>query len=1263
MEVSAVSVDAAAAPVAGAPAVSEATASEDAESEKSHEEFLLWRAERLISKIIAAETNPNPRHLHALASVLEEQESRCMQESGSSNNARSSHPIGKLINLVRENDEFYELISSRLLSESRYNISIRAAACRLLLSCPSNGMYPHVFDDTVVDNLKSWVVEDILNGSADVCNWKRELGRSKPTDFELLKTYATGLLAMSLAGGTKVVEDILASGLSAKLMRYLRMRILGEANYNQKDAISQSEVKHSSVSTCTRGREENKVRPWQALDGLKIADECLSGDQSMESDREKNTSMRQAHEEECCHDGDKLLKIELVASSTNVVYGEADNAVEDECKNRDLLDEKLKFGERQVARPVYDDDAAENVRDDSARRRTSRGCPRSRAKGRISEGTLENEKVLLSPSSRLRLNGMSRSSADKSPHKSEEGQINFDSEKNLVRAASLLLSIEKDADDRFTECLVGSRDISDSIKKATRAAEAEARAANAPAEAIKAAGDAAAELVRSAALEVWKSTSEEDTAVLAASKVASTVVDAAIATKASSHFRPLDKSSLDIFDGLLESKVAKSEPMEDPEEFFIIEGKSLTQLREKYSILCLQRLGEYVEALGPILHEKGVDVCLAFLQRYSNGGEAADKLVLLPEVLKLVSSLAAHKKFSSLFIDRGGMQKLLAVCRASSTYVGLSSCLFTIGSLQGVMERVCALSSDNVYQVVELALKLLECSQELARKNAAIFLTDAFVFRAILDTFDAQDGMQKMLNLLQGAASIRSGGNSGMLGMPRPNFQNDRTSAEVLSSQEKAIAYHSCVALRQYFRAHLLLLVDSLRPNKNTRNIARGTSSARASYRPLDISNDAMDVIFQQIQRDRKLGSAFVRARWPAIEKFLASNGHIVMLELCQAPSVERYLHDLAQYALGVLHIATFVPYGRKLTLNATLSNNRLGMAVILDAANGSGYVEREVIHSALNVLVNLVCPPPSISNKASVSLPTQQSASTNLLNGFALENRERHLEQNMSERNILFSDLNESRESGRNAGTTSCSSQTTVTSMTSGVVGDRRICLGPGAGCAGLAAQLEQGYHQAREAVRANNGIKVLLHLLHPRMPTPLQALDSIRALACRVLLGLARDETIAHILTKLQVGKKLSELIRDLGSQAYGNDPNRWQAELSQVAIELIAIVTNSGRASTLAASDAAAPTLRRIERAAIAAATPITYHSRELLLLIHEHLQFSGLTATAAALEKGGFFATTAIFVRNTSPSSNFNQRDICTSSSLAVWSHPMWISFRC
>lgn len=39
-------------------------------------------------------------------------------------------------------------------------------------------------------------------------------------------------------------------------------------------------------------------------------------------------------------------------------------------------------------------------------------------------------------------------------------------------------------------------------------------------------------------------------------------------------------------------------------------------------------------------------------------------------------------------------------------------------------------------------------------------------------------------------------------------------------------------------------------------------------------------------------------------------------------------------------------------------------------------------------------------------------------------------------------------------------------------------------------------------------------------------------------------------------QVGRKLSELIRDSGNQAPGSEQSRWQVELSQVAIELIGV-----------------------------------------------------------------------------------------------------------
>lgn len=196
------------------------------------------------------------------------------------------------------------------------------------------------------------------------------------------------------------------------------------------------------------------------------------------------------------------------------------------------------------------------------------------------------------------------------------------------------------------------------------------------------------------------------------------------------------------------------------------------------------------------------------------------------------------------------------------------------------MERVCALPSDVISQIVELALQLIECSQDhQARKNAASFLAATFVFRAIIDAFDSHDGLQRLMSLLRDAASVRSGVSTGQASNSG-SLQNDRSTADVLTSSEKNIASLICITLRQYFRAHFLLLVDSVRPMKNIRSAPRNIS--RAANKPLDISNEAMDAVFRQIQKDRKLGPALAKAHWPVVDKFLLSNGHTIMLELCQ---------------------------------------------------------------------------------------------------------------------------------------------------------------------------------------------------------------------------------------------------------------------------------------------------------------------------------------------------------------------------------------------
>lgn len=131
---------------------------------------------------------------------------------------------------------------------------------------------------------------------------------------------------------------------------------------------------------------------------------------------------------------------------------------------------------------------------------------------------------------------------------------------------------------------------------------------------------------------------------------------------------------------------SEAEANEDVDEYSIPDPEHLAQLREKYCVQCLEFLGEYVEVLGPVLHEKGVDVCLALLQRGNKSKETSQTSMLLPDVMKLICALAAHRKFAALFVDRGGMQKLLALPRIPQTFIGLSSCLFTIGSIQVICD-------------------------------------------------------------------------------------------------------------------------------------------------------------------------------------------------------------------------------------------------------------------------------------------------------------------------------------------------------------------------------------------------------------------------------------------------------------------------------------------------------------------------------------------------------------------------------------------------
>jgi len=244
----------------------------------------------------------------------------------------------------------------------------------------------------------------------------------------------------------QIVEDVLTSGLSAKLMHYLRVRVLKEPSTSR---IHTTETKHVSLKTKEEGR--SRVR--------KIVD-TVEGDHVLETD-----SGREMGQTDVQPDGEFEIDGRDVFNVSGVV------------------DCKIKPG---------DDNS---VRDDPSRHRLNRS--KSRGRGRVHEGAPDTEVLLASPrSGRLLVR-------DRDLSKISDGRNAEDVTVCLGKMKSGIMEIEReDNDECFQGCIIGTKNITDLVKRAVGAAETEARAAHAPDDAAKAAGDAAAELVKTAALEV-----------------------------------------------------------------------------------------------------------------------------------------------------------------------------------------------------------------------------------------------------------------------------------------------------------------------------------------------------------------------------------------------------------------------------------------------------------------------------------------------------------------------------------------------------------------------------------------------------------------------------------------------------------------------------------------------------------------------------------------------------------------------------------------
>ncbi|XP_046446583.1 DDB1- and CUL4-associated factor 1-like isoform X1 [Daphnia pulex] len=156
-----------------------------------------------------------------------------------------------------------------------------------------------------------------------------------------------------------------------------------------------------------------------------------------------------------------------------------------------------------------------------------------------------------------------------------------------------------------------------------------------------------------------------------------------------------------------------------------------------------------------------------------------------------------------------------------------------------------------------------------------------------------------------------------------------------------------------------------------------------------------------------------------------------------------------------------------------------------------------------------------------------------------------------------------------------------------------------------------EEVLNQVWECVRSHNGIMVLMDLLSVK--TPITDADSIRALACKALLGLARSENARQIMGKLPLftSGQLQVLMREPVLQ----DKRQEHVKFQKFGLELLEQV--SGRIKSNV--NEFELSLAKIHKADVVAQTRIQFNEKQLLQLIHQHLLSKNMVESASILMK--------------------------------------------
>uniref|UniRef100_A0A3Q1EW65 DDB1- and CUL4-associated factor 1 n=1 Tax=Acanthochromis polyacanthus TaxID=80966 RepID=A0A3Q1EW65_9TELE len=345
------------------------------------------------------------------------------------------------------------------------------------------------------------------------------------------------------------------------------------------------------------------------------------------------------------------------------------------------------------------------------------------------------------------------------------------------------------------------------------------------------------------------------------------------------------------------------------------------------------------------------------------------------EALKYLASLLLHKKFAAEFVAHGGVQKLLEIPRPSMAATGVSLCLYYLAYNQDAMERVCMLPHSILSDVVGYTLWLLECSHASGCCHATMFFSISFSFRAVLELFDRQDGLRRLVNLIL-----------------NPEDQGALLSDdEIFSSRQTA--KHTCMALRRYFEAHLAIKVEQVKQSLQ-RTEGGAPIHSQPHYKAVSYSREQVVEMMEFLIEYGPL-----RLYWEPAEVFHKLSCVQLLLQLISIACDWRTYYgrsDTVRYALDILSILTVVPKTQLLLSEAVAvldeggsTVSTVGMSIVLAVAEGEVFVnDADIQKSALQVVINCVCAPDKrmssigkfIAGTPRRRLPQQTKASESVL-------------------------------------------------------------------------------------------------------------------------------------------------------------------------------------------------------------------------------------------------------------------------------------------